>query len=97
MSNDNLTDIKPASNVISLVERFSVVKCGHHQIIVDEVLATVECKSCGEKLNPVVILARMAREGSALHYERNELRKLEARLDKRKRCQCKHCGRMTPI
>ena len=40
--------------------RLFYARCSHQKVIVDESLNTVECKGCGEKLNPVWVLAQYA-------------------------------------
>lgn len=88
------------AKVISLCEarsRFAPGKCQHRQMIVDEELATVECKTCGEKLNSVAMLARFAREESLWQRRGEELKKLHAALDAKVRCKCQHCGQMTRV
>lgn len=88
------------AKVISLSEarnRFAPGKCLHRQMIVDEELASVECKTCGEKLNPVAMLARFAREESLWQRRGEELKKYHAALDAKVRCKCQHCGKMTRV
>ena len=71
--------------------------CFHQQFIVDQELEQVECATCGERLNPMWVLSRLANN----EYRWNETRKnynaeME-RLNKRKRTRCTHCGEMTRI
>lgn len=94
------TLIEPPAKVITLESvrrRFSPNHCQHQNVIVDEDLGDVECAQCGAKLNPVMVLARFAREESRYLREGERLRDLHAELEKRCRCKCTHCGKMTPI
>ena len=87
-------------NVIYLsvvAPKYRVVQCKHLQVEVDEQLAEVVCTACGEKLNPIQVLARYAREESILYRRIEELKQTRETLEKRSRCKCDHCGRMTRI
>ncbi|ROO28231.1 hypothetical protein [Salinisphaera orenii] len=85
-------------NIISLSEvRWKYHGCQHKRLRVDEQLATVECRDCGEKLNPVHVIARMAKEESLWRRRLDALRAVRQKLEKRQRCKCDHCGRMTRI
>lgn len=88
------------AKVISLQDarwRFSLAKCKHFHMTIDQTLYTVKCDDCGEKLNPVDVLARFAGEESRWAREAAALRELHRRLDARRRCKCQHCGAMTRI
>lgn len=88
------------TNVIVLSEvrsQYRFDKCQHKHIEVDEVSAEVECKDCGLKLNPIAVLARLAREESRLRIRIEQSQKLKAELDKKMRTKCCHCGQMTPV
>ncbi|OQW74853.1 MAG: hypothetical protein BVN35_09570 [Proteobacteria bacterium ST_bin11] len=41
--------------------RFKIGKCRHQKIEIDEDLAEVTCTACGERLNPIAVLARFDR------------------------------------
>jgi ribosomal protein S27E len=94
------------TNVIYLHETPAWVhgKCRHHQIIVDKELATVKCKQCEAELNPIAMLARMAKEQSTWLWRNQEYREnfqkmkeADLILEKKHRCKCEHCGQMTKI
>lgn len=88
------------TNVICLSEartRFAIGKCQHKRVEVDEILAEVSCKDCGEKLNPIAVMARMAREESRLGDRIAALKQLQAGLENKQRTKCTHCGQMTPV
>lgn len=88
------------AEVISLKEahsRYRIGACQHMNLSVDETLWEVVCDDCGEKLNPVYVLARFAREETRFAREGEKLRKLGSDLDARVCCKCQHCGQMTRI
>ena len=86
------------TNIISLSKkRRELGRCRHIRILVDEDLAYVECRDCGEKLNPILILARFATEESRWLNEYRHHKKWMAEYEKRKRVKCFHCGEMTPV
>jgi len=71
--------------------------CWHDKFIVDEKLEQVECADCGERLNPMWVLKRIAtKEDSA----RRSLEKLHGALrdaKQAKRWKCGHCNGMNDI
>ncbi len=94
------------TNIIYLHETPAWVygKCKHIQVIVDKDLSTLECKNCKAQLNPISILARMAREQSTWKWrnEQNQkniqiMKEADLILEKKHRCKCEHCGQMTKI
>lgn len=72
-------------------------KCRHLNIDVCEDKAEVTCRDCGEKLNPIWVLMRMAKEETKWAYRRSQFIEARAELEKRQRCKCQHCGNMTRI
>ena len=65
--------------------------------LVDEKLAEVECGTCHARLNPMHVLAELARQETRYHeYRRTYLEQVE-RLRKRSRTKCEHCDKMTRI
>lgn len=84
-----------SEKMITLSERQK--KCRHKQLLIDEESASVECADCGELLNPMAMLARFTKEQSVWQYRLEELKKFEAEIDKKKRCKCEHCEKMTRI
>lgn len=95
-----MTESHKPSNVISLIDARMLHRpkqCEHYPLIVDEALGEVECGDCGEKLNPIAALARMARQESKLGRMQQELKTLRAELEHRNRCKCTHCGHITKI
>lgn len=94
-------DTLPApAKIISLSEardKFRPGKCQHLHMTVDEDLNTVECADCHEKLNPIAMLRRIAREESRWQRNAEALKDLHRKLDAKVRCKCQHCGQMTRI
>lgn len=77
--------------------RRGLYDCQHPVAIVDEEKAEIECSDCGEKLDPIKYLAKLAdREGA--YYERMvRLREDYQKVKDKTRCKCQHCGLMTRI
>ena len=72
-------------------------RCDHMNMLVDESLDRIECLDCGEKLNPIHVLTRFAKEETRLKHRREALEKSHAKLDAKKKTKCRHCGSMTPV
>ena len=71
--------------------------CRHSNFIVDVSLQEVECGKCGQKLNPMFVIERMANEESR---ERGLIKELKEEIEKSRskmRCKCEHCKKMTRI
>lgn len=93
-------EIDLTDNVISLEaarHRFDMGKCSHNKILVDDRLNTVECKKCGEKLNPIWVLMKFVTEETQWERNLELLKQQREMLDKRKRTKCQHCKKMTTI
>jgi hypothetical protein len=86
---------KDSSKVLTLVKPFD--GCQHLRATVDEKLAELKCTDCGEKLNPISFLVRMAKEETSWGWQKSELAKARAELAARKRCRCTKCGAWTDI
>lgn len=65
--------------------------------IVDPKLAEVECGKCGEKLNPMWVLAEIASHDRRLHESQARYQDEQRRLAERSRTKCQHCHQMTRI
>lgn len=72
-------------------------RCSHQKVIVDESLNTVECKDCGEKLNPVWVLAQYANKERLAVQHLEILRELQKKAEAKTKCKCQKCGQMTNI
>ncbi len=83
-------------NVVSL-ELYKRKQCRHLHFRIDEAMAQVECCSCGEFLDPMAALVRLARQQSVLGRAIEQKKLLDEKLSKRIRCKCEHCGQMTRI
>ena len=85
---------EPLENVLSVVHSY---KCRHPHFEVDEKLAEVTCRACGEKMNPMWVLIQIAHDERRLTDRllslRTECRLLEGRV----RTKCQHCKKMTRI
>lgn len=74
-------------------------KCWHDKgpFLVDLTLATVECASCKEKLNPMWVLDHLARKETHWHAMRARYAQEMARLAARSSTKCQHCKKLTRI
>ena len=91
---------KSDGNVITLQEvstRFRHDKCQHRKLLVCEEKFHVECGDCGERLDPVYALIRLAREESRLRQLIEGKKQLVAEIEQKNRCKCDKCGQMTRI
>ena len=80
---------------ITLAETYG--GCRHLQTVVDSRLAEVKCRDCGEKLNPIWVLAQLANEDDRLRNAWAAMRAQIALLKERSRVTCKHCNKVTPV
>lgn len=72
--------------------------CAHFgPFVVDDKLSTVTCKQCGEGLNPMYVLKRLAQEETRWHRARLIHQEEMQRLKERSRTKCEHCGEITRI
>lgn len=71
--------------------------CSHKNFLIDDSLNEVECEQCHAKLNPMWVLSHLAAEESGWRRQEEVARAIEAKLEKRTRCKCDHCGKMTRI
>ena len=71
--------------------------CAHKRIAVSELHATVSCQDCGEKLNPIGVLLRYAREESRLVMRIKENQAILEKLQSKVRTKCERCGQMTRV
>ena len=85
-------------------ERDARDSCAHESVLVDPVLATLECRTCHAHLAPTEWIARLAERWQYVQNLTNQYTRAyrlakahEARLEERARCTCEHCGRVTRI
>lgn len=86
---------KPFPEDLTLIVGYP--KCYHGPFIVDSDNAEVTCGKCGEKLNPMVVLDRLARKESQYRATAERYQEEMKRLAERSRTKCQHCGKMTRI
>ena len=86
--------------LVSFVEK-KRVECDHNTIVVDEKLWRIECKDCGEMLDPIRYLVNLAKKEKKWRF--NYLQEMEwyeatyKRRVEKSRCKCRNCGKMTSI
>jgi hypothetical protein len=71
--------------------------CPHFAVTVDPLLSQIECRACGEKLNPVVWLAMMTEEWGRIKRLYEDLKIVRDEVETRKQVKCQHCRKLTPI
>lgn len=71
--------------------------CRHLAVYCDTRHSEVTCQQCGEKLNPVWILQTMSLEESMRRKRMEALQDACQKAEKKNRCKCEHCGKMTRI
>lgn len=74
-------------------------ECDHTDTdyVVDVSDSQVECGTCGNKLNPMWVLEQLARREHRFHEAEKTYREAIARLEKRQKTKCQHCGEITKI
>ncbi len=80
--------------VLSLVNNLN---CAHNKLQVDQKLGYVKCGLCGEQLNPIWALAQFCKKEARANREVERLLALAEKAEKKNRCKCQHCGKMTRI
>jgi ribosomal protein S27E len=97
---DNVTvlPVKPRDNsterVLTEVRSYA---CLHKRFVIDDQLQQVECRDCGEKLNPMFALVQLCRQENRYHELHARYQDEMQRLGERSKTKCRHCGQMTPI
>lgn len=73
------------------------VKCFHRRFTIDDKAQEVECRDCGEKLNPMYALTQLARQETKYHELHERYQDEMTRLAERSKTKCQHCDQMTRI
>jgi uncharacterized Zn finger protein len=76
---------------------FNAEECNHLNIVVDEKLWYIECADCGEHLDPVHYLVRLANNEAIAHFKYQQLEHLSRKIQAKNKCKCEHCGKITKI
>lgn len=71
--------------------------CLHGPFEVDREKAEVTCKKCGEKLNPMYVLSRLASDETVWHESFKRYQDEMQRLRERSSTKCEFCKKMTRI
>lgn len=72
-------------------------KCQHTKFIVDEAENLIECGICGEKLNPVWVVAQLAANEHRAIRHLEEIQEVTKKAIAKTKCKCMHCHKMTDI
>jgi len=86
---------KPLPEDLTLVIGYPT--CFHGPFIVDSDNAEVTCAKCKEKLNPMLVLHRLAVKETQYHATAERYQEEMKRINERSRTKCQHCGKMTRI
>ncbi len=94
-----MSETKETENDVTfkLLPRMCVEKCEHKHILVDESLWTLTCEDCGEKIDPIAYIVKLANEEGMVSYRIDRLRTIEKEIIAKTICKCEHCGKMTHI
>lgn len=71
--------------------------CQHFRTVIDYRLDQVKCADCGERLNPMWVLQRLANEDRILRDRWATLKAEVHLMRERKRFKCRACGHTNPI
>lgn len=63
----------------------------------DDDLTYVECRTCGEKINPMKVIGIMCRQESKYRQLAKTYSQMRKDLNARKRVKCEHCRKFTRI
>lgn len=91
---------KDTETVLELVKPSIFSGCQHNLFLIDERLDTVTCRDCGEKINPMFALKKLAEKESNYRKKLQEItdfyhtqKKLNSILMDSHKYKCKHCGK----
>jgi len=98
-------DGTPKEKTISIKSRTHLDKyfdeCSHNRVTVDEDLWSVQCRDCGEKMDPIKFLIRLAHEEVGEEFRitnlRREYKRITDILAIKTKTRCEHCGKITTI
>lgn len=100
MTDDKITPLPVKFKERDAGERMLVVtagKCLHGLYSIDETLLHVECRKCGERIDPMTVLVEMANHESMWSETGQRFQEEMKRLAERSRTKCERCGHMTGI
>jgi len=95
-------DGKTHERVVSVQEKKGKSnRCQHDFVLVDEELWNIECSQCGEILDPIQYIIRLARDEELVKLRldcmKAEYERIKAALKNRTHTKCEHCGKTTKI
>lgn len=103
MEKNNIVDLKidpdkpPKRVFIRNNKKPEYTDCQHCHLLLDHATNAVYCADCGEKLDPMWVLSRIADKHNSLYFSYRDLYAKAQRAAKMNRCKCEHCGKMTKI
>lgn len=87
--------MKETENVVIELTRYRT--CFHNALVVDSELEKIQCKDCGEKLNPFFAIKKLMRLSEDWKRQKAQADLAREALEKKKRTKCMHCKKMTPV
>jgi DNA-directed RNA polymerase subunit RPC12/RpoP len=76
-------------------------ECTHNRVSIDEELWSVQCRDCGEKMDPIKFLVRLAHEEVGEEFRitklRQEYKRITDILAIKTKTRCQHCKKVTTI
>lgn len=98
---DSNVSVFPIKTLDKTVPRYLIPQrtsnCAHGPFLIDQEKAEVECQRCGEKINPMFALWRLATQERNWIESRERMIEEQKRLDDRLRTKCQHCKQITRI
>lgn len=71
--------------------------CLHINVLIDTVLATLQCQTCKAHLNPMEWIAHMADEWQRVTMLYQGYVKAKASYEAKQRTRCEHCHKLTKV
>lgn len=100
---DSPINIETPDNVveITIARRSKYVRkeseCRHQRVELDEMLLEVTCRDCKVRINPVQFMIDRHQQFQRHIDQYERYRAALAAYDKKTRCKCEHCGRITRV
>jgi ribosomal protein S27E len=93
---------EPVIEIISITSHKSFSRnCNHLYVSFDEDSFLLECDICKKVLTPTKWLTNIVRQQGRIKWEitelEKELKRLKSEIEKKNRCKCEHCGKLTKI
>ena len=101
LKNSTSIEINTDDQVIKFKRNHAVKRCNHQNIRLFEDEVQIECRDCGQKINPVHWILAHLRHINASSNRNNRLlaewQAIEAKLDNKNKFMCTHCKEVNTI